>query len=53
MFVKCLVGCFGIVDEVVNVVELLMSDRGVFIMGVDFLIDGGVMVLYFYGLLKL
>ena len=35
-----------------NVAELLMSDRGAFITGADFLIDGGATASYFYGPLK-
>ena len=41
MFLKCPVGRPGTADEVANVAELLMSDRGAFITGADFLIDGG------------
>ncbi len=39
-------------DEVANVAELLLSDRGAFITGSDFLIDGGATASYFYGPLK-
>ena len=39
-------------DEVANVAELLMSRKGAFITGVDFLIDGGATASYFYGPLK-
>lgn len=39
----------GTADEVANVAELLMSDKGVFITGADFLIDGGATATYFYG----
>lgn len=42
----------GTADEVANVAELLMSDRGAFITGADFLIDGGATASYFYGPLK-
>ena len=48
-----LTGRPGIADEVANVAELLMSDRGAFITGTDFLIDGDTTVPYFYGPLKL
>ena len=36
-------------NEVANVAELLMSGRGAFITGADFLIDGGATASYFYG----
>lgn len=42
----------GTADEVANVAELLMSDKGAFITGSDFLIDGGATASYFYGPLK-
>ena len=53
MFAKCPAGRPGTADEVANVAELLMSDRGAFITGADFLIDGGATASYFYGPLKL
>lgn len=52
MFVKCPAGRPGTADEVANVAELLMSGRGAFITGTDFLIDGGATASYFYGPLK-
>ena len=52
MFAKCPAGRPGTADEVANVAELLMSDKGVFITGADFLIDGGATASYFYGPLK-
>ncbi|WP_291581779.1 SDR family oxidoreductase [Bacteroides sp.] len=52
MFAKCPAGRPGIADEIANVAELLMSDRGAFIIGADFLIDGGATASYFYGPLK-
>lgn len=52
MFAKCPAGRPGTADEVANVAELLMSNRGVFITGADFLIDGGATASYFYGPLK-
>lgn len=52
MFVKCPAGQPGTADEVANVAELLMSDKGAFITGADFLIDGGATASYFYGPLK-
>lgn len=52
MFVKCPAGRPGTADEVANVAELLMSSKGAFITGSDFLIDGGATASYFYGPLK-
>lgn len=52
MFARCPAGRPGTADEVANVAELLLSDRGVFITGADFLIDGGATASYFYGDLK-
>ena len=52
MFAKCPAGRPGTADEVANVAELLMSERGSFITGADFLIDGGATASYFYGPLK-
>lgn len=52
MFARCPAGRPGTADEVANVAELLMSDRGAFITGADFLIDGGAIASYFYGPLK-
>lgn len=52
MFAKCPAGRPGTADEVANVAELLMSDRGAFITGADFLIDGGATASFFYGPLK-
>lgn len=52
MFAKCQAGRPGTADEVANVAELLMSDKGTFITGADFLIDGGATASYFYGPLK-
>ena len=52
MFAKCPAGCPGTADEVANVAELLMSSKGAFITGSDFLIDGGATASYFYGPLK-
>ena len=49
---KCPAGRPGTADEVANVAELLMSDKGAFITGSDFLIDGGATASYFYGPLK-
>lgn len=52
MFAKCPAGRPGTADEVANVAELLMSNRGAFITGADFLCDGGATASYFYGPLK-
>lgn len=52
MFAKCPAGRPGTADEVANVAELLLSDKGSFITGSDFLIDGGATASYFYGPLK-
>ena len=52
MFAKCPAGRPGTADEVANVAELLMSSKGAFITGYDFLIDGGATASYFYGPLK-
>lgn len=52
MFAKCPAGRPGTADEAANVAELLMSDKGAFITGTDFLIDGGATASYFYGPLK-
>lgn len=48
MFAKCPAGRPGTADEIANVAELLMSERGAFISGADFLIDGGATASYFY-----
>lgn len=47
MFAHCPAGRPGTADEVANVAELLMSDRGAFITGADFLVDGGATATYF------
>lgn len=52
MFAQCPAGRPGTADEVANVAELLMSGKGAFITGADFLIDGGATASYFYGPLK-
>ncbi len=52
MFAKCPAGRPATADEVANVAELLMSNKGAFITGADFLIDGGATASYFYGPLK-
>ena len=52
MFAKCPAGRPGTADEVANVAELLMSERGAFITGSDMLIDGGATASYFYGPLR-
>lgn len=52
MFAKCPAGRPGTADEVANVAELLMSDKGAFITGSTFLMDGGATSSYFYGPLR-
>ena len=52
MFAKCPARRLATADEVANVAELLMSPKGAFITGSDFLIDGGATASYFYGALK-
>ncbi|MDE7213571.1 MAG: SDR family oxidoreductase [Anaeroplasmataceae bacterium] len=52
MFAKCPAHRPGTADEVANVAELLMSEKGAFITGADFLIDGGATASYFYGDLR-
>lgn len=47
MFAKCPAGRPGTADEVANVAELLMSGRGAFITGADFLVDGGATASFF------
>ena len=47
MFAKCPAGRPGTADEVANVAELLMSEKGAFISGSTFLIDGGATASYF------
>lgn len=49
MFAQCPAHRPGTADEVANVAELLMSNRGAFITGADFLVDGGATAAYFYG----
>jgi NAD(P)-dependent dehydrogenase (short-subunit alcohol dehydrogenase family) len=51
MFAKSPAKRPGTADEVANMAELLMSERGSFITGADFLIDGGATAAYFYGTL--
>lgn len=52
MFANCPSGRPGTADEVANVAELLLNEKGAFITGADFLIDGGATASYFYGKLK-
>jgi NAD(P)-dependent dehydrogenase (short-subunit alcohol dehydrogenase family) len=52
MFAKCPAGRPGTADEVANVAELVMSDKGAFITGSTFLMDGGATASYYYGPLK-
>lgn len=52
MFAKSPAGRPGTADEVANLAELLMSDRGAYITGSTILIDGGATASYFYGPLQ-
>lgn len=52
MFANCPSGRPGTADEVANVAELIMSDKGAFITGSDILIDGGATASYYYGKLQ-
>lgn len=52
MFANSPAGRPGTADEIANLAELLMSDKGAFITGADFLIDGGATASFFYGALK-
>lgn len=52
MFKKCPAGRPGTADEIANIAELLMSDRGAFVTGSTFLADGGATASYYYGPLK-
>ena len=52
MFANCPSRRPGTADEVANVAELLMSDKGAFITGADFLIDGGATASFLYGPLQ-
>lgn len=52
MFKNCPAKRPGTADEVANIAELLLSDKGSFITGADFLIDGGATASYFYGPLR-
>lgn len=52
MFAKCPARRPGTADEVAHVAELLLSEKGAFITGSDFLVDGGATASYFYGPLK-
>ncbi len=52
MFANCPSERPGTADEVANVAELIMSDKGSFITGSDILADGGATASYFYGKLQ-
>ena len=52
MFARCPAGRPGTADEVAHVAELLLNDKGAFITGSDFLVDGGATASYFYGPLQ-
>ena len=49
MFKNCPAGRPGTAEEIANIAELLMSDRGSFITGSTFLADGGTTAAYYYG----
>lgn len=48
MFKSAPAGRPGTADEVANVAELLLGEKGTFITGADFLIDGGATASFFY-----
>jgi len=52
MFAKCPAGRPGTADEIADLAELLMSERGAFITGATFLADGGATASYYYGPLQ-
>jgi len=52
MFASCPAKRPATADEIANVAELLMSDKGAFITGSTFLIDGGATASYYYGPLR-
>ena len=52
MFASCPAGRPATADEIANVAELLMSDKGAFITGSTFLFDGGATASYYYGPLQ-
>lgn len=52
MFARCPAGRPSTADEVTNLAELLMSDKGAFITGSAFLVDGGATSSYYYGPLQ-
>lgn len=52
MFASCPAGRPATADEIANVAELLMSDKGAFITGSTILIDGGATASYYYGPLQ-
>ncbi len=49
MFAKCPAKRPGTADEIANIGELLLSDKGAFITGATFLADGGATASYYYG----
>ena len=52
MFAKCPAGRPAAADEIATLAELMLSERGAFITGSDFLIDGGATASFFYGPLR-
>ena len=49
MFAQCPASRPGTADEIAHLAELILSEKGAFITGSDFLIDGGATASYFYG----
>ncbi|MGZ7253912.1 SDR family oxidoreductase, partial [Streptococcus pyogenes] len=49
MFAKSPAGRPGTADEVANLADLILSERGQFITGSTLLIDGGATATFFYG----
>ena len=52
MFAKCPAGRPAAADEIATLAELMLGERGAFITGSDFLIDGGATASFFYGPLR-
>jgi NAD(P)-dependent dehydrogenase (short-subunit alcohol dehydrogenase family) len=52
MFAKCPAGRPATADEIAHLAEIMLGERGAFITGSDFLIDGGATAAFFYGPLR-
>ena len=52
MFARCPAGRPAAADEIATLAELVLGERGAFITGSDFLIDGGATASFFYGPLR-